>query len=138
MGRLASLVGAPAELGSVNPMDGGSGRAELMKHVAEWASQRGAREVYELGQAARVPASYVASPEDLLKSPQYLSRNFIRPVEQPGLGSVSIPGLPFKWGGSEVPERAAPLLGEHTTEVLESVGIPRSAVLAAVATGVAA
>ncbi|MEX2031896.1 MAG: CoA transferase [Dehalococcoidia bacterium] len=138
MPRLAALVGAPPELGQVDPMDRGGRRGELMERVAEWAAERTAREVYELGQGARVPASFVASPQDLLESPQYHHRNFIREVDQPGLGMVAIPGLPFKWPESEVPERPAPLLGEHTVEVLESVDVTREEIVRLTAAGVVA
>ncbi len=138
MPRLAALVGAPPELGQVDPMDRGGRRGELMERVAEWASQRTAREVYELGQGARVPASFVASPQDLLESPQYRHRNFIREVEQPELGTVAVPGLPFKWPESEVPERPAPRLGEHTVEVLESLDMTRDQILRLAAAGVVA
>src|SRR5690606_18339340 len=99
---------------------------------------RTAREVYELGQGARVPASFVASPQDLLESPQYRHRNFIREVEQPELGTVAVPGLPFKWPECEVPERPAPRLGEHTVEVLESLDMTRDQILQLAAAGVVA
>jgi 2-methylfumaryl-CoA isomerase len=43
-------------------------------------------------------------------------------VEQPGIGTYLMPGSPLEFGGFErVPARRAPLLGEHTEEVLADV-----------------
>lgn len=125
MARLAELVGAPSELGQVNPMNRAEQRRQLMERVEQWAAERTRREVYELSQAARVPASYVADPADLLSSPQYRERGFIHEIQHPDAGCVSMPGLPFQWPGAEVPMRPAPRLGEHTVEVLEPLGLTR-------------
>ena len=43
-------------------------------------------------------------------------------VEQPGIGTYVMPGSPLQFGGAErLPPRRAPLLGEHTDEVLGGV-----------------
>src|SRR5579884_87285 len=43
-------------------------------------------------------------------------------VEQPGIGAYPMPGLPLDFGASpRQPTRAAPLLGEHTDQVLRDV-----------------
>jgi crotonobetainyl-CoA:carnitine CoA-transferase CaiB-like acyl-CoA transferase len=117
MASLAALVGAPPELGRPDPMDPGAGRRALNEHVVAWAAQHTKQEVYEQGQSAHVPASYVASPTDLLESPQYRHRGFIREIDHPEAGSISVPGVPFQWEGSEAPWRPAPRLGEHNAEV---------------------
>ncbi|MBM3139042.1 MAG: CoA transferase [Chloroflexi bacterium] len=117
MGRLAELVGAPPELGRVDPMNREGGRRALLEHVARWAEGHTKREVYELGQAMHIPASYPADPADLLASPQYRHRGFIESVDHPEAGRVAIPGIPFRWAGSTAPPRPAPRLGEHNAEV---------------------
>ena len=44
------------------------------------------------------------------------------PVEQPGIGTYLMPGSPLAFGGAErLPPTRAPLLGEHTEEVLADV-----------------
>jgi crotonobetainyl-CoA:carnitine CoA-transferase CaiB-like acyl-CoA transferase len=75
------------------------------------------QEVYEQGQAAKVPTSFSASPMDLLRSAQYAHRGFFVETEHLEAGAVHVPGLPFQWDGMELPRRAAPLLGEHNQEV---------------------
>ncbi len=134
--RLAELVGAPRELGEVDPMNRGEQRRQLMTYVEKWAAGRTRLEVYESSQAARVPASYVANPADLLSSPQYAERGFIRELEHPDAGRVSVPGLPFRWPGTESPMRPAPRLGEHTVEVLESLGLRRDQITQLAGAGV--
>jgi 2-methylfumaryl-CoA isomerase len=43
-------------------------------------------------------------------------------VEQPGIGTYLMPGSPLAFSGAErVPPRRAPLLGEHTDEILGDV-----------------
>ncbi len=118
---LAALVGAPEELGRPNPMDRAAGRRELMEHTARWAATRTKREVYEAGQEAHVPSSYVADAADLIESPQYQHRGFIDEVDHPEAGAVAVPGLPFQWEGARAPSRPAPLLGEHNVEVYSSL-----------------
>jgi 2-methylfumaryl-CoA isomerase len=46
-------------------------------------------------------------------------------LEQPGIGSYLVPGSPLQFSGAErVPPRRAPILGEHTDEVLsERLGL---------------
>jgi formyl-CoA transferase len=117
MWRLARLVGAPEELARPNPMDRGAGRAALQEYVERWAAARTGVEFYEQGQAAHVPASYVASPSDLLTSPQYRHRGFFLKIHHPEVGDVDIPGLPFNWDGAAATPLPAPLLGQHNEEV---------------------
>ena len=43
-------------------------------------------------------------------------------VEQPGIGSYLMPGTPFEFSEVErLPVRAAPILGQHTDEILQEV-----------------
>ena len=137
MPRLAELVGAPEELGRPNPMDAADSRRALNDHLESWAADRSKREVYEQAQAMHVPASYVAGPADLVESPQYNSRGFIRTLDHPDAGRFSLPGLPFFWEGSEAPEAPPPRLGQHNAEVFtELLGLDRSQLPALAAAGV--
>ncbi len=121
MASLATLVGAPEELSRPDPMDPAGSRRALGEHVGRWAAERTKREVYERGQAAHVPASFVASAADLLESPQYRHRGFIQEMEHDEAGNVAVPGLPFQWDGAWAPPRPAPRLGEHNLEVYGSL-----------------
>ena len=48
-------------------------------------------------------------------------------VDQPGFGPVKMFGFPFRASEYETAMcRPAPLLGEHTAEVLDELGLPQS------------
>lgn len=117
MRRIAQLVGAPPELGRPNPMQPGAGRAALQEYIARWTAERSQQQVYHEGQAAQLPASYVATPADLLDSPQYRARGFLLEIDHAEAGRVTVPGSPFSWEGALAPPRPAPRLGEHNAEV---------------------
>ena len=71
----------------------------------------------------KVPASPVLSPVDALTHPHFLARDMVRWVDDPLTGTIPIPGFPFKFGAQpELPAITAPLLGEHTDEVLADAG----------------
>lgn len=68
----------------------------------------------------RVPLGPVLDPADAVGHPHFEARDMIRRVQDPIIGEVLIPGYPWKFSAMEghLPELAAPLMGEHTTEVL--------------------
>jgi len=90
--------------------------------VAEWASQRTSAEVVEALVEAGVPVGEVLDLEGAQASPQARAREMFVEVEDPRVGRVALPGFPIKFGEAagrlDVP---APLLGEHTVEVLTGV-----------------
>lgn len=79
-------------------------------------------EIMELGVQWRVPVTLVPSFEDILSLDQYVARDFFEKVQHPELGEMTQPGAPFIM--SETPwaiSQPAPLLGEHTDEVLATL-----------------
>lgn len=76
----------------------------------------------ELEQAG-VPCGPILDYEQALQTPQAVAREMTVEVEHPTLGTVRALGTPIKM--SETPlnaKRRAPLLGEHTDEVLADAG----------------
>lgn len=74
-------------------------------------------------EAAGIPAGPVLSITEMQSHPQTLARDMIPSVEHPVAGTVQTIGLPVKF--SETPggvQHAAPLLGQHTSEVLKELG----------------
>jgi crotonobetainyl-CoA:carnitine CoA-transferase CaiB-like acyl-CoA transferase len=86
--------------------------------ILPWMLRRTKTEIYHLGQEAGLPFSYVATIKDLLESPQYRARGFFTRIDHPLAGTLTYPGIPYRMPGVPPVERRAPLLGEHTTEVL--------------------
>jgi crotonobetainyl-CoA:carnitine CoA-transferase CaiB-like acyl-CoA transferase len=76
---------------------------------------------------AGVPCGAVLDTRDLFRDPHLLARGFVHTVEHDVLGPVKLLGWPARMGDSEVPIQAAPLLGQHTKEVLaEELGVSAS------------
>jgi formyl-CoA transferase len=86
--------------------------------VAEWTRSRDKREVMELIGASGVPCGAVFDNVDLATDPFLRERGMFAEIEHPVRGSFVIPGWPVKMSASSVPVTTAPLLGQHSDEVL--------------------
>jgi crotonobetainyl-CoA:carnitine CoA-transferase CaiB-like acyl-CoA transferase len=134
--RLRGAIGAPALPQWATVEGRRADHDELDKHIAAWTSARSDRAVMEALQAAGVAAGMMTYPSDMPKDPHLVARGFIRPLEQPGLGTLLLEGPAFV--GSALPDvhiGPAPRLGEHTEEIATSLGLSRAEVDALVAAG---
>jgi crotonobetainyl-CoA:carnitine CoA-transferase CaiB-like acyl-CoA transferase len=59
-------------------------------------------------------------PRDLYHDPLLLERGFVKTVEHPERGTAPLLGFAARMSASEVPFERAPLLGEHSDEVLRA------------------
>lgn len=96
---------------------------ELYRFVEDELSTRTTAECTAILSEADIPHGPVNSIEDLFTDPHLEQTGFFREIEQPGIGQVRLSRSPIDFGGGFAPVRPAPLLGEHTREVLEEVGI---------------
>jgi crotonobetainyl-CoA:carnitine CoA-transferase CaiB-like acyl-CoA transferase len=74
-------------------------------------------------EAAGIPCGPINNYAEAFVDPQIRARGMVVEIDHPTLGRVRTPGSPIKM--SETPpvvERPAPLLGEHTGEVLREAG----------------
>jgi len=90
--------------------------------------------------AAGVPAGPVHSIGEALTHEQVLARRMVVEVEHPRAGRTRALGFPVKFDATpaECGERPAPMLGEHTREVLREFGYPDAEIDALVSEGVVA
>ncbi|MEO8539915.1 MAG: CoA transferase [bacterium] len=97
-----------------------------------WCIERTKREIWTEARRAKVMCGPMFTMEDLFTDEAFRNRGFWSKVEHPALGEVTVPGRPFQMqnGGWEM-RRAAPLLGQHTAEVLSEVGLSPAAISAA-------
>lgn len=125
--RLTDAVGRP-EL-RLDPRF--TSNAERMRHLPEllaalepvFGERTTERWLTDLERAG-VPAGPVASIGEMLEHPQTLARDMVVEVEHARLGNVRALGAPVKLsGGSPPTRRGAPILGEHTREVLREAGV---------------
>ncbi len=87
-------------------------------------------------EAVGVPAGPVLSVGDMLKDPQVLARDMVVEVEHSRLGPVKALGSPVKFSRTPTNTgRGAPLLGEHTREILDEYGYSDSEIEALAAAG---
>lgn len=91
---------------------------ELWEVIAEWTRQRTKFEVMELLGKAGVPVSAVYDSEDVIHDRHLNSRGMIRKVNHPVRGEWEMLGPPIHLSDSNVDMIPAPLLGQHTEEVL--------------------
>lgn len=112
-------------------------RAALASLLAARFRKRTTRDWLERLDAARIPAGPVASIGEMLRHPQTVARAMVMQVEHPRGGQVETIGCPIKLDGSQPHTgRGAPLLGEHTEEVLREYGFREEEVRELMAAGV--
>ena len=98
--------------------------ALLSERTSQWAAQYTSEEALALLEKARIPAGPVLSPQQALDDPHINAMQYLHPL--------SFPGLPKPAPIMETPVRLsrtpgtlrdrAPLLGEHTDEILMELG----------------
>ena len=97
--------------------------AALTPLIAERMKSRSSAEWIREFEAAGVPVGPVNKIGEMLADPQVQAREMVVEVDHPRAGRTKALGLPIKF--SETPgeiTRAAPLLGQHTREVLAGLG----------------
>ena len=65
-----------------------------------------------------LPIAPVNDIAEAFADPQVRARGMVQQYRHPDLGDISYPPSPMKWSGWRHPTEPAPLLGEHTAEVL--------------------
>jgi crotonobetainyl-CoA:carnitine CoA-transferase CaiB-like acyl-CoA transferase len=65
-----------------------------------------------------IPNAPVNDIEEVFNDPQVQARGMVRTYRHPTLGDIRYPPSPVKFGSWDSPNRSAPMLGEHTVEVL--------------------
>jgi len=100
-----------------------TGRDELIALIEAQLVNRTVAELVECCEAVGVPAGPIYGLEQVYTDPQVLAREMVVEVDHPTVGPFKMTGIPYKL--SETPGKIKtppPLLGQHTDEVLKSIG----------------
>ena len=124
--KLLGLIAAP-ELGEdprfTNNHDRITHRIELAKALAPIIRTRTSADWLRRLEAAGVPAGPVLDVAEMHRDPQTLAREMVTKAPHTKLGPVKTLGAPVKFSATPGGvTRGAPLLGEHTREVLAEYG----------------
>ena len=96
----------------------------LFDEIGAWTRSHTKRECMSELAEEGVCASQVYETNDLFTDPHLVERDFVHKVEHAVHGQVQLLGWPARMSKSRVAIQAAPLLGEHTDEVLtEDLGL---------------
>ena len=112
-------------------------RDALEAEIAAWTRQRDKYAAMQALCDGGVPASAVLDTKDLFDNPHLAARGFVREVDHAVHGRIRLLGWPARMSESEVPIEAAPLLGEHSRQVLAAdLGLGAAEVDALLAAGI--
>ena len=92
--------------------------------ITSWTSQRELEDVLKIMEAAEVPCGRVYTAADIAADPHYKVLEMIQQHRLPDGSAIELPGIVPKLSATPGQTRwVGPRLGEHTQEVLGSVGI---------------
>ena len=105
---------------------------ELAREIEEsylvWLMAHPKREAAAIAQQHRLLAAPVNEIRDVVEDPAFVARGAFETIDHPFTGPLRYPGRPFLMSATpRPPARRAPLLGEHTVEILcDELGYARA------------
>ena len=112
-------------------------RTALAERIERVTAERPRAYWLERLEAHGVPCGPINDYGEALRDPQVRAREMVVETRHPTLGALSTLGTPVKLSGTPLtPGRPAPLLGQHTDEVLAAAGYGREEIAALRADGV--
>jgi formyl-CoA transferase len=91
---------------------------EVDEMISAWTRQHDKREAMRLLGEAGVPAGAVFDTMELTNDADFERRGIMQTIQHPTNGPFKMPAWPVRLGGETPKVEPAPLLGQHTNEVL--------------------
>jgi formyl-CoA transferase len=125
--RLMESVGRP-DLANDPALANNVGRAangeRIDRAISDFTAQHDLESVLDLMNQAGVPAGKSYDAADIANDPHYQARDMILEAKLPDGSTVHVPGIVPKLSATPGQiNREAPTLGQHTGEILDSLGI---------------
>lgn len=92
--------------------------AEMRELLEPWFAERTKHEAWTELAEAGVPAAATLDTTEVFNDPHLRARDFFTTVDHPTKGELLLMRQPFRMSDGDVPLTAAPLVGEHTRQVL--------------------
>jgi formyl-CoA transferase len=121
--RLLGVLGHEELIGDprfASPEARGAHEAEVNALVSGWTRQYDKHEAMRRIGAAGIPAGAVLDTKELSEEPTFWERGLLQVMDHPTVKGYGMPAWPVRHDGAPPAVKAAPLLGEHTAEVLEN------------------
>jgi crotonobetainyl-CoA:carnitine CoA-transferase CaiB-like acyl-CoA transferase len=94
--------------------------AEVNEMIAAWTRKRDKHEAMRIVGAAGIPAGAILDTAELMNDPSFEQRGIMQTVQHPKAGPYKMPAWPVRFSGRPPTLTPAPLLGQHTDEVLHA------------------
>ncbi|MCI0796728.1 MAG: CoA transferase [Chloroflexi bacterium] len=126
--RVVEMMGRPPELEDPTWFEPesqyNSDLAQIFhEYFIPWCLERTKREIWTAAQKSRVLSAPLNTIEELVEDQHFNERDAFADISHPEAGRLLYPGRPFIMGESPWSvRRPAPLLGQHTDDILSSVG----------------
>jgi crotonobetainyl-CoA:carnitine CoA-transferase CaiB-like acyl-CoA transferase len=133
---LGELIGEPSFAGMDDETDSWTHRDAIFARVRERLPARTTAEWLELFRANDIWAGPVYGYEDVVADPQVAHNGTFVDYDHPTEGPIKAPGFPIRFSRTpSTVERGAPLVGEHSREVLIEAGFDDAAIERLLANG---
>lgn len=91
---------------------------EVDKIIEEWTSKQKASEAFHLLAKAGVPVGVTQNSTEMMNDPHFIGREEVLELDHPHRGRYKTMGCVQRLSDSPITYETAPLLGQHTQEIL--------------------
>jgi formyl-CoA transferase len=123
-GKICDVIGKPdwkAQEGYATPPERLDKLNEIFGRVEEWTMTKTKFEVMDICNPLDIPVGPILSMKEIMDDEGLRETGTIVDVDHPERGRYVSVGCPIKLSDSPVEVKRSPLLGEHTTEILNEV-----------------